>query len=151
MHPHHQTQPVHETYNSLVSMVVLSTYHQFQDCWGMFGVCLIHLLKPRVTEKDHHRQGVDDVLDGAGGHNIVMGGLLSDTFVFRAADNGSHVVVDVEPWDTLRMEGFGYDAAVDVARYLNADGTDVVFSDEGVTIRFLETDVAAVLDMEFEF
>lgn len=96
-------------------------------------------------------QGVDDVLDGAGGHNIVMGGLLSDTFVFRAADNGDHVVVDVEPWDTLRMEGFGYGSAQDVARYLSVDGGDVVFADEGVSVRFLDADVASLLDMEFEF
>ena len=96
-------------------------------------------------------QGPDDVLDGAGGHNVLMGGMLSDTFVFRASDNGHHVVVDAEPWDVLQFQGFGYDAVDDVARRLGADGGDVTFSDAGVSIEFLNTTVAQVLDMTFEF
>jgi hypothetical protein len=80
-----------------------------------------------------------------------MGGLMSDTFVFRAADNGDHVVVDAEPWDTLRLEGFGYSSASDVALHLRTDGADVRFQDEGVTIRFLDIERDALLTLEFEF
>ena len=96
-------------------------------------------------------QGKDDVLDGAGGDNILMGGMMSDTFVFRAADDGRHVVVDPEPWDILRLEGFGYDSAADVAPHLQADGEDTMFSDAGVTIRFIDTGMQDVLDLVFEF
>ncbi|MEO1554794.1 MAG: DUF4214 domain-containing protein [Pseudomonadota bacterium] len=96
-------------------------------------------------------QGADDVLDGAGGENLLMGGVLSDTFVFRAADNSQHVVVDLEPWDVLRLQGFGYDDPGDVARHLRAEERDVIFVDDGVTIEFLNTTVSQILDMTFEF
>lgn len=77
--------------------------------------------------------------------------MFGDTFVFRAADNGDHVVVDAEPWDTLRFVGFGYDAVADVARHLHIDGNDVTFLDDGGTIRFLDIDQTDLLAMEFEF
>jgi uncharacterized protein DUF4214 len=96
-------------------------------------------------------QGRDDVLDGAGGQNIVMGGILSDTFVFRAADEGAHVVVDAEPWDSLRFEGFGYNTISEVTPHLETDDADVVFSDAEVTIRFFDTALAELLDLEFQF
>lgn len=76
---------------------------------------------------------------------------MSDTFVFHAADNGDHVVVDAEPWDTLRLEGFGYSSASDVALHLWTDGADVRFQDEGVAIRFLDIERDALLALEFEF
>ncbi|MCJ7874805.1 DUF4214 domain-containing protein [Phaeobacter sp. J2-8] len=97
------------------------------------------------------RQGNDDILDGEGGENILVGGVLSDTFVFRASENGQHVVVDLEPWDILRMEGFGYDDAADMAEHLRTDGGDVVFTDSGVEIRFLDVTIHEVRELEFEF
>lgn len=95
-------------------------------------------------------QGIDDVLDGGGGRNILMGGLLADTFVFRAGDNGNHTVVDAEPWDTLRMEGFGYRTAADLALHLVGDGDDVLFTGAGVNIRFLDTDITTILGLGLE-
>jgi Ca2+-binding RTX toxin-like protein len=107
----------------------------------------------RATQPDleswTRAQGRDDVLDGAGGQNVLMGGILSDTFVFRAVDEGAHVVVDAESWDSLRFEGFGYNEVAEVVPYLQSDGADVVFSDAAVTIRFLDTVLADLLDLEF--
>lgn len=96
-------------------------------------------------------QGTDDVLDGGGGRNVLMGGPLSDTFVFRAADNGRHVVVDAEPWDRLVFEGFGYGAPADVAAHLRAAGADTIFADQGVTIQFLDSSPVEILALGFDF
>ena len=107
------------------------------------------------TSADHRdwvrSKGPDDILDGAGGDNTLMGGMLSDTFVFRAADKGRHTVVDAEPWDVLSLHGFGYASVTDVAAHLRVDGTDVIFADEGVSINFLNTTLPQVIDMGFAF
>lgn len=96
-------------------------------------------------------QGTDDVLDGGGGDNILMGGLLSDRFVFRQDMGGNHVVADPEPWDRLEFRGFGYDRSADLVPHLSQDGADTVFSDEGVIIRFLDSTVAEIRALEMEF
>lgn len=81
--------------------------------------------------------GQDDVLDGGGGDDILMGGLLSDTFIFRQSAGGDHVVVDLEPWDRLEFLGFGYDHLADLTEHLGLDGRDTVFTDQDVSIRFM--------------
>jgi hypothetical protein len=96
-------------------------------------------------------QGRDDVLNGGGGDNILMGGMMSDTFVFRASQNGQNVVVDLEPWDVLHFGGFRYESISDVADYLTADRGNVIFNDDGVIIKFLDVTMTNVLDVDFEF
>ena len=83
--------------------------------------------------------GPDDVLDGGGGANLLMGGMLSDTFVFRAAENGSHTIVDMEPWDVLRFQGFGYEDMLDVTAHLSEQESKLFFEDQGVSIVMLGT------------
>ena len=79
-------------------------------------------------------QGVQDVLKGGAGDDVLAGGGLSDVFVFNAAQDGANTVLDLEAWDFLLLEGFGY-ATADAARaHMRQDGADVVFSDQGVSV-----------------
>lgn len=96
-------------------------------------------------------QGPDDVLDGGGGTNLLMGGAMSDVFVFRAHEGGRHVVVDAEPWDVLRLEGFGYGAAPDLAPHLRPAGADSILSHGDVTIEFLDMTPQDVLSLQMYF
>lgn len=79
-------------------------------------------------------QGTDDVLNGCAGDNVLIGGELSDTFVFDANLGGSHRVLDLEAWDMLDFRLFGYDSAADVRANLMQDGANVIFSDQGVDV-----------------
>ncbi|MCR9126912.1 MAG: DUF4214 domain-containing protein [Rhodobacteraceae bacterium] len=96
-------------------------------------------------------QGTDDVLDGGGGDNILRGGILSDQFVFDQADGGSHQVEDLETWDTLAFNGFGYaDADAVLALFSQGpqlfEGQDayVSFEDQGTRIQFQNTVLADI-------
>ncbi|MCR9177792.1 MAG: DUF4214 domain-containing protein [Alphaproteobacteria bacterium] len=89
-------------------------------------------------------QGVDDVLDGGAGNNVLMGGMMSDTFVFAAGDAGSHRVMDLEAWDSLRFDGFGYVDGSEALARMRQEGGDVVFADQGVTAILSNTALAAV-------
>ncbi|MEP1766922.1 MAG: DUF4214 domain-containing protein [Sulfitobacter sp.] len=86
-------------------------------------------------------QGVQDVIIGGAGDDVLAGGALSDVFIFDAAAEGGNTVLDFEAWDVVQFEGFGYDAAADVQEHLSAAGDDLVFSDQGVTVTFLDTAV----------
>ena len=88
--------------------------------------------------------GTDDVLDGGAGSNVLVGGILSDQFVFEAAANGTHTVTDLEAWDTLVFEGFGYGTAAAARAQMTQTGRDVVFDDQGVTITLLDTRLADI-------
>lgn len=78
--------------------------------------------------------GTDDVLMGGAGNDQLTGGLYSDTFVFSALETGTMKVLDLERWDTLRFDNFGYDDAQDVRDHLSISGGHLVFSDQGVTV-----------------
>lgn len=87
-------------------------------------------------------QGTDDVLQGGSGRNVLFGGMWSDTFVFNAAPRGVHEVADLESWDQLRFEGFGYDTVAEIRVHLRQDGDDVIFADQGVELRMVNVDIA---------
>ena len=91
-------------------------------------------------------QGRDDVLDGGAGANVLMGGRMSDTFVFNQTDGGEHTVMDLEPWDSLSFEGFGYSSAADARAHMTQVGTDVVFVDQGTTATFVGTALSVIDD-----
>lgn len=90
--------------------------------------------------------GNDDVLDGGSGANMLQGGILSDSFVFDAGQPARHTVIDLEPWDSLLFEGFGYSTAIDVRAHMTEQGTDAVFADLGVEVIFLNTPIADISD-----
>ncbi|MCR9127165.1 MAG: hypothetical protein NXH82_13705, partial [Rhodobacteraceae bacterium] len=94
-------------------------------------------------------QGVDDVLDGGAGANVLTGGLMGDTFVFDAAAAGQHRVMDLEPWDSLDFRGFGYATPGEARAHLAEAGTAVVFADQGTAITFEGTTLASFTDDMF--
>ena len=93
--------------------------------------------------------GTDDVLEGGSGTNILTGGLMSDTFVFDQSDAGTHTVLDLEAWDNLRFNGFGYATAAEALSNMTQDGMDVVFTDQGTTVIFAQTALSDFTDGMF--
>lgn len=79
-------------------------------------------------------QGPDDLLDGGGGANILMGGMGADVFVFRNSTPGHHDIADPEPWDSFEFEGFGYASAEQVRTHTTAKNGDLHFSDQGIGV-----------------
>ncbi len=91
-------------------------------------------------------QGWHDELDGGSGTNFLDGGILADQFVFDAAENGTHTVLDLEPWDALVFEHFGYASVAQVRSHLTQSGSDVVFADQSVTVTLLNTQLSDIAD-----
>ncbi|MFY0679568.1 MAG: DUF4214 domain-containing protein, partial [Thalassovita sp.] len=81
-------------------------------------------------------QGVDDMIEGGGGQNVLAGGEMTDTFVFAQTDAGTNTVLDLEPWDYLSFEGFGYATADDARAHLTVSANAVVFADQGTEVTF---------------
>ncbi|KIT15620.1 DUF4214 domain-containing protein [Jannaschia aquimarina] len=96
-------------------------------------------------------EGVDDVLKGGEGDDILIGGDGADQFIFDATDDGRDVVIDLEPWDYLHFEGFGYDRAADVRARFSQVGEDVHFSHRGVEVEFLSTKIAEISNSMLTF
>lgn len=83
--------------------------------------------------------GTDDTLTGGADNNVLVGGILSDAFVFDAATNGNHTITDLETWDTLVFDGFGYTDAAAALDRMTQSGANVLFEDQSVTITMLDT------------
>lgn len=95
-------------------------------------------------------QGTQDVLDGGSGTNVMMGGILSDMFVFDSADGASsNTVMDLEAWDRLSFESFSYATAADALAKMTQQGADVLFSDQGVEVTLKNTTLGSVTDDMF--
>lgn len=90
--------------------------------------------------------GADDVLVAGSGDSLMSGGLYSDSFVFNAADDGRHTITDLEDWDILDFNAFGYANADDARDNMVQVGDDVVFDDQGVTIILNDFDIARITD-----
>jgi hypothetical protein len=88
------------------------------------------------------RRGPDDVLVGGEGNDLLNGGLLSDRFVFSADDPGRDQVANLEAWDVLEFTGFGYASAADARANMVQDDDTVVFTDQGVSVVFVQTTIA---------
>lgn len=88
--------------------------------------------------------GENDRLEGGAGADVLYGGVLSDTFVFAAFDGGNHTVVDLEAWDRIELQGFGYGGKGGALSHFQQVGDDVVFEDQGLTVTFLDVDLDAV-------
>jgi len=91
-------------------------------------------------------KGTDDILDAGAGDNTLYGGMLSDTFVFDAAQGGTHLVMDLETWDTLDFRGFGYASDDDIREHMTQVDTDVIFSDQDLSATFVGVDLAVISD-----
>jgi hypothetical protein len=91
-------------------------------------------------------QGTDDVIAAGSGDNVLAGGLMSDVFVFNADWESSNEVLDLEAWDVLRFEGFGYDDVSAVFAHLSEVDDAVSFVDQGVSISFANTSLDMISD-----
>ena len=84
----------------------------------------------------------NDVLFGGADDDRMFGGFGADSFVFDNTADGSDFVGDLERWDTLVFNNFGYTDKADVLAHMNPVGVDVVFSDQGNTVTFAYTTLA---------
>ena len=91
-------------------------------------------------------QGDDDVLDGGAGTNVLSGGRFADTFVFDATEDGTHRVLDLEVWDKLRFDAFGYAQAGEARSHMAQSGVDVVFADQGVNVILANFQLSQITD-----
>ncbi|MDZ4393500.1 DUF4214 domain-containing protein [Cypionkella sp.] len=87
---------------------------------------------------------VGDQLDGDAGNNLLFGGFGADTFVFDQSSGGSQRVADLERWDYIELNGFGYASATEAMAHLHQSGPDLVFADQGSQISFSNTALADV-------
>lgn len=94
-------------------------------------------------------QGVDDTVNGGSGTNLLAGGALTDTFVFDQSDAGTNTVLDLEVWDYLSFEGFGYSNAADVRAHLSQSADDVMFIDQGTEVTLEKTQLSDLTDDMF--
>lgn len=94
-------------------------------------------------------QGVDDTIEPGNGDNIVSGGILADVFVFDADQNGDTNVLDLEAWDYLQFDDFGFGSMADAKDHMEQDGADVVFRAQGVMVTFEHTTLAEITNDMF--
>lgn len=100
----------------------------------------------RPLEEWIKAQGIHDVIVGGAGNNVLAGGLWSDAFVFNAAQSGTNRVLDLEAWDVLRFDGFGYTNTTQVLSHFEQQGRHLVFDDQDVRVIFQNTDLAQISD-----
>ena len=86
--------------------------------------------------------GINDTLEGGAGDDTMLGGMWSDMFVFNANHDGNDRVLDLEAWDLLRFDSFGYANAQAAISNMTQSGSDVVFSDQGVIVTFTNVELA---------
>lgn len=89
-------------------------------------------------------QGVQDVIFGGSGENVLAGGALSDVFLFSAQTPGSNTVLDLEEWDVLQFDDFGFTSAAQVRALFTQQGDDVVFDSQDVRAVFEDTELASL-------
>ncbi|MCR8548020.1 DUF4214 domain-containing protein [Salipiger sp. P9] len=89
-------------------------------------------------------RGPDDVLVGGPGSDLLFGGELSDRFVFEPGLLGTDRVLDLEPWDIIDLTAFGFADTDAALAAFSQEGTVAVFEDQGITVRFANTDLAMI-------
>lgn len=93
----------------------------------------------------------NDVIEGGAGNDNMAGGRGNDTFIFRSSDVGADDVFGVEAWDTVQMFGFGYASSADALSHMTQSGVDVLFSDQGQTIRFHDAQLSTLSQVSYAF
>ncbi|MCJ7873476.1 DUF4214 domain-containing protein [Phaeobacter sp. J2-8] len=91
-------------------------------------------------------QGVDDRIEGGPGGDLMAGGQFADVFVFDASHDGANFVADLEAWDYIELNGFGFVDAAAARAEMTQVGANLVFDDQGVQITFANTTLAQITD-----
>ena len=78
-----------------------------------------------------------DTLDGGAGENDLLATFGKDVFVFEQADLATNTVYGLDIADSLSFLGFGYASSADVDAHISQSGTNLVFSDQGTTVFFV--------------
>lgn len=91
-------------------------------------------------------QGEDDILVGASGENDLMGGLMSDTFVFRPNSGDGSTVFDFEVWDGLALQDFDFASEQDALDAMMQDGANVVFDHQDTSFILLDTQLTTLTE-----
>ena len=97
------------------------------------------------------KAGGGDTLDGGTGNDTLYSRTTADTFVFDASEDGSDVVLQLDTWDALQFEGFGYNSSADARAQMTVAGPDVRFADQGVNITFAGADLATMQEVDYLF
>lgn len=92
-----------------------------------------------------------DRLDGGAGNDRMYGGFGADRFDFNASEDGNKQLWGLDSFDTLSFAGFGYADKASALVHFTQQGDDVVFLDQGVSILFHNTSIAAISNIAFLF
>ncbi|AWI86768.1 hypothetical protein CEW88_23690 (plasmid) [Alloyangia pacifica] len=112
-----------------------------------FKAATADALKEWLRDVDYGSGSIyHDLLHPGAGDNLLAGGIGADAFEFAQAEGGSHRVLDLEPWDYISLEGFGYADAAAALSHMTQAGSDVSFEDQGVSITFSQTLLAEITD-----
>lgn len=91
-------------------------------------------------------QGIDDVITGDASSDLLAGGFRADRFVFTG-ESGADTVLDLEPWDSLDLQAFGYASDAEARARFSQQGSSVVFDDGAATeVTFLSAELAEFTD-----
>ena len=92
-----------------------------------------------------------DTISGGSGSNNLAGGRGSDMFIFEQSDGSQNIVYGLDSWDQVTFNGFSYSIATDATDNMSQQDSDVLFSDQGVTIQFVETSLSTLIDLDYTF
>ncbi|UOA27516.1 hypothetical protein DSM107133_02244 [Pseudosulfitobacter sp. DSM 107133] len=91
-------------------------------------------------------QGTDDILVSGGGADTMIGGALSDRFVFAPDGMATARILDLEAWDTLDLRAFDFADRDSARAAFVQDGDDLVFAAQDTQIRIDSFDLAGLGD-----
>ena len=94
---------------------------------------------------------LQDLMEGGAGDDGVVGGLGADRFKFVQGEGGSDIVGDLEDWDWVQFNGFGYSDKSDVLAHMTQKAEGVEFEDQGQTILFFGKQISDFTDDTFDF
>lgn len=92
-----------------------------------------------------------DELSGEAGNDELFGGRGADLFIFTRTANDADTVVGLDRYDEIALSGFGITNEATFFERLTVEGDDVVFSSGGHTIRFVDTTLDLLREVDFFF
>lgn len=92
-----------------------------------------------------------DILEGGSGNDILAAGYTADVFIFDSAKADSDTVLQIDTWDTIQFNNFDYSSNADVLAHMMVAGTDILFADQGVEIRFAGANQAMMEAVDYLF